>query len=249
MISKHFLNLGITLSILCAFLFASCENHESGPESILTIGDPKIASIQKLNTLIVSSSPYDEQTEVVDLDQDGTPDFQFTVIINGSLGLGYATSHFIESLHEGAFFKIFNAKDTLYYSESFNVDTSVVPIWFQTVQRTDCTQSDSIVSINDVTHLQGYQKGDTLKPESNWFSGKYLFIARSYAGGYKDHESADTTYYVSYFQWQRCFNQPLSEDLYIAIKISNDAGDNNFGWTKMRLGLYDLLIYEYALFQ
>lgn len=251
MIPRYYIILGIFLFCIYAILTTSCEKQNSGinnNESKFILGDSSIACIQELNILIRSSRPYDEQTEAVDIDQDGTPDFQLSVVIDGSNGVGYATNHFIESLHDRAFFSSYNVTDTIYYSESYYVDTSEFPVWFQTVQRKDCNQSDSIVSINEVTHLEGYQKGDSIKAELNWFSGKYLFRARSYAGGYKDYETADTIYYVSYFRWQRCFDQPLDEDLFIAVNIVNEERDNKLGWIKIRLGSYDIMIYEVALF-
>ena len=207
MTSQNLINLLLIALTVCTILTTSCErndyNKDDHRKSYLVIGDSSSVQTQRNDVLIESSHPYDEQTATIDVDLDGVPDFMFTVVIDGSNGLGYATNHFIESLHENALFGSNIDIDTLYYSESYFVDSNNSPIWFNTIQRIDCNPSDSIVSINEFTKLHEYHEGDSIKTNSGWYSGRYVFIQRSYSGGYTDHRTVDTTFYISYHRHSR----------------------------------------------
>lgn len=242
--------------VLVALLFTvfACEKDSTNTnsrEEIFTGNYGKML-VNRMDTMLIGG--YNQKAVFnLDLDDDGSPDFQLTSEVYGSPGMGQHPRAQILSLSSNALINGSLNNDTTFYH--LRADTSYGENWTPVmISRThiySCERTepdDSVAYIEQDQFEVSYFNADASISRSDYYQADTVQVNYEY---YYHAESPiysnDTIYYNYRSYTQSCYYFPTDQIRYIGVKLT-DGDKERLGWIK--LGLFDnfkLMIIETAL--
>ncbi len=246
---------GFVLFALLLTIFA-CEKDSTKTNSrdeIFTGNDGKML-VNWMDTMLIGG--YNQKASFdLDLDQDGSPDFQLTSEYYGSPGMGVYPRAQILSLNSNSLINGNLINDTTFYH--VEADTSYGENWTPVmISRThiyscDRTEpNDSITLIAPDQFEVSYFNTDEPILSTDYYQADTLQMNYKFYNHADDPVYSNDTIFYNYRSYtQSCYYFPIDQIRYIGVKLT-DGDKERIGWIK--LGLFDhykLMIFETALWK
>jgi len=242
----------LILAIMVALFSCEKDNKTINNRDEIQTGNDSKMLVNRMDTMLIGG--YNQKTSInLDMNEDGSPDFQLTSEVWGSPGMGQHPRAQILSLNSSSLINGNLINDTTFYH--LRADTSYGENWtpvmislthIYSCERTEPNDSITLIEPDQFEicyfttdasiFLTDYYLADTLQ-----MNYKYYYHAED------PIYSHDTIFYNYRSYTQSCYYFPTDQIRYIGVKLTN--GDKErIGWIK--LGLFDnykLMIIETAL--
>lgn len=234
----------VTIHILTALFLLSCEkinpldgcrNPKGKGEVQIEIGDREGMVVNVYDELL-KGDRIEEQSMVIDFDNDCIEDVRLISRVWGSAGLGSHGEPKIVILNEDVSILVESFEDTTYYqfdSTFYQDDENII---ITTNERYLCSEkTDSIYEINSsIDRVSPLENGEILHSARD-FSSSDIVLANDNVGfnsswGFRQ----DTAYYNYVFSENDCDDFPSSVVRHIGVMISGSR-KRKLGWIKLAL--------------
>jgi hypothetical protein len=233
--------LKIIYAILFIFIIASSCRDKNSPverkEYIIT-GNYAGLKVKKYDS-ILKGGYGNLQELVIDVDDDGYNDFQFSSNVWGSMGMGHHPETKIYSLSPKTLFNVITVNDTHFVHITTSIDTtSPDRVRYHKYYWISCwkdNNNDSIIWTGKNNYLRIFYDEYSIFRSGQWSDSTFELAMEevsSSAPVWKD--SNDTTYYVWHSYSYNCHYLPDNTVVYIGFKKIN-AGETRLGWIKLKV--------------
>jgi hypothetical protein len=228
--------------------FSSCNKSEKKSFSIGNVEDPEL-TITFPDTVISNFTINLPATYKMDVDMDGTDDFQF---ISSNVSVDETTSYSmieIACLNNQSFLGVRTISDTTFV-ESWS---GTIENWqgkkettlYKYYSHYRSKPEDSIIEITELQYAVPFKRYDPLE-QLNWLSARCLLVRTGYSLYFVNYQSGSD--WVSYmdlsYAWLNLF--PDTQIRYIGIR-KMENGKEKLGWIKAFLSNSTITILEIAL--
>lgn len=193
------------------------------------------------DSVVLQSIMNNTVTHDMDVDGDGTLDFQIRLVLSQSPGSGIQSSHYLTPLHANATIHGLLRTDTTFLHN----DTASATLIQRTYSCSRMAATDPVANtLPNVPKFSWSNSGDLLCTTAGFVAEEVKLYQTD---GFSPVPNYEPPYMINTYYKRNCFLLPADQVVYIGINLLDGNGGVRLGWLKVKRGGGSFVIYERAL--
>lgn len=192
------------------------------------------------DSIVIQGILNNTVTHDMDVDGDGTLDFQIRLVLSMSPGMGSQIAQYLTPLHANAAIHGLHRTDTTFLHN----DTASATLIQRTYSCSRIAATDPVVSTSpNIPKFSWSNSGDLLTTAAGFVAEEVKLYQTNGSAPIPNYEPP---YTINTYYNRNCFLLPADQVVYIGVTLLDGNGGARLGWLKVKRGAH-FVIYERAV--